>query len=89
MCKMTTLMTPKSKPSSPPPKAVAAVTWRRNRLDSAEIGADADRVSGVKLVVFVSGVLAAIVAAPSGGGQYTTKRCRADPPVDQYAVPWF
>ena len=89
MCKMTTLMTPRSKPSSPPPKAVAAVTWRRKRLDSGEIGADANCVSGVKLAVFVSGMLAAIVAAPSGGGQCTTEQCRADPTVDRYALPWF
>lgn len=54
-----------------------------------EIGADANCVSGVKLAVFVSGMLAAIVAAPSGGGQCTTKQCRADPSVDRYALPWF
>ena len=62
--------------SSPPPNAVAAVTWRRKRLDSGEMRVDAISVLGIELV---GSVLAAIVAAPSGGGQCTTRRYRADP----------
>ena len=34
-------MIPRSNPSSPPPNAVAAVTWRRKRLDSGEMRVDA------------------------------------------------
>ncbi|AGJ77000.1 glutamate ABC transporter substrate-binding protein [Cutibacterium avidum] len=66
---------PRSNPSSPPPNAVAAVTWRRKRLDSGEMRVDAISVLGTELV---GSVLAAIVAAPSGGGQCTTRRYRAD-----------
>lgn len=61
--------------SSPPPNAVAAVTWRRKRLDSGEMRVDAISVLGIELV---GSVLAAIVAALSGGGQCTTRRYRAD-----------
>lgn len=68
MCKMIMLMMFRLKLLSLLLKVVVVVIWCRKCLDLGEIGVDVNCVLGVKLVVFVSGMLVVIVVVFFGGG---------------------